>query len=72
MQDATIKELLADLADSADPELHKILKLDGHGDPRQAVLRRASDGRIPAHSWDGRWIFSKSELKQFMAERQGA
>ena len=63
-----VKEILADIADANDPELHRIIKVDHHVDARQKTLRLAKRGDIPAHSWDGRWVFFKSELRQHMAE----
>ena len=72
MSELRIKEIIEDIADANDPELHRIIKVDHHGDPRQKTLRLAKKGDIPAHPWDGRWVFFKSELKRFMAERQAA
>lgn len=62
-----IKDVLEDISDANDPELHRIIRVDHHGDPRQKTLRLAKSGDIPAHAWDGRWIFFKSELRQHMA-----
>ena len=64
-----IKDIIEDIADAKDAEVHRIIKVDGHGDPRQKTLRLAKNGDIPAHPWNGKVIFFKSELRRHMAEQ---
>jgi hypothetical protein len=69
MSEIKIAEILEDIADANDRELHIICGLEHYGDARQKMLRLARRGDIPAHPWDGRWLFFKSEVQQHMAER---
>lgn len=64
-----IEDILADIGDVNDPEVHQILKLDGYEDKRRKALRLAQNGKVPAYQpWrSGQVIFFKSELRRHMA-----
>ena len=67
-----IEDVIRDIADANDPEVHRIIGVDGYGDARQKTLRLARRGEIPGHQpwkFEGKIIFFKSELRRHMAER---
>jgi len=66
-----IEDVLADIGDANDPEVYKILGIEGMDDPRRKALRLAQSGKVPAYQpWrSGQVIFFKSELRRWMAER---
>lgn len=67
-----IEDVIRDIADANDPEVHRIIGVEGHGDPYQKTLRLARRGEIPGHQpwkYEGKIIFFKSELRRHMAAR---
>jgi len=62
-----IKDILEDIGDANDAEVHAICGLEDYRDARQKVLRLARSGDIPSHPWNGKKVFFKSELRRHMA-----